>query len=259
MASPEFRAPSPQELFDFPALWDGAPGWLTKPVVLAVLGALVVCGLAWAAFARPKLVPRGMQNVGEVVYLFVREQAARPSLGKDSDRWMPLLLSVFLLVLVWNLLAVVPVLQFPVTAHAAFPWVLAIVVYVVKLWVAFTRHGVFRYLRTILLPPGLPRALAITLYAPLELVHFFVTAPFTHAVRLLANMFAGHTLLAFFSAVGYWFVIERPTAPGFAVGVLGVVVTVLLTGFEIFVQFLQAYLFTMLAALYIGSSLKPEH
>jgi F-type H+-transporting ATPase subunit a len=67
------------------------------------------------------------------------------------------------------------------------------------------------------------------------------------------------TLLAFFSAVGYWFVIERPTAPGFAVGVLGVVVTVLLTGFEIFVQFLQAYLFTMLAALYIGSSLKPEH
>ncbi|MFG1947845.1 F0F1 ATP synthase subunit A [Nonomuraea sp. NPDC048826] len=259
MAPPEFRAPSPEELFDFPALWQGAPAWLTKPVLLAVLGAAVVCAFAWAAFSRPKLVPRGAQNAGEYVYLFVRDQVARPFLGKDADRWMPLLFSLFLLILVWNLLAVVPVLQFPVTAHVAFPWVLAIVVYVIKLYVAFARHGVVRYLKGMMFPPGLPKALAISLYAPLELVYFFVTAPFTHAVRLFANMFAGHMLLAFFSAVGFWFTIQQPTLPGFSVGVLGVAMTVVLTAFEIFIQFLQAYLFTMLAALYIGTSLHPEH
>ncbi|MFC5817005.1 F0F1 ATP synthase subunit A [Nonomuraea harbinensis] len=255
-AAPDFRAPSPDDLFEFPALWQG---WVTKPVLLAVLGALAVCAFAWAAYSRPKLVPRGVQNVGEYVYLFVRDQIARPFLGRAADRWMPLLLSLFLLILVWNLLAVVPLLQFPVTARASFPWVLAIAVYLVKLYVAFTRHGVFRYLKGMMFPPGLPRALAIVLYAPLELVYFFVTAPFTHAVRLLANMFAGHTLLAFFSAVGFWFLIERPTLPGFAVGVLGVAMTIVLTAFEIFIQFLQAYLFTMLAAMYVGSSLRPEH
>ncbi|MGI5273452.1 F0F1 ATP synthase subunit A [Nonomuraea sp. CA-218870] len=259
MASPDFRAPTPEDLFDFPPLWQGAPYWLTKPVLLAVVGVVVVCAFAWAAFSRPKLVPRGVQNVGEYAYLFVRDQIARPYLGKDTDRWMPLLFSLFLLTLVWNLTAVVPVLQFPVTAYASFPWVLAAVVYLIKLYVAFTRHGFSRYLKGMMFPPGLPKPLAITLYAPLELVYFFVTAPFTHAVRLFANMFAGHTLLAFFSAVGFWFMIERPTLPGLTLGVLGVAMTIVMTAFEIFIQFLQAYLFTMLAALYIGSSLHPEH
>ncbi|MEV5411875.1 F0F1 ATP synthase subunit A [Thermopolyspora sp. NPDC052614] len=263
---PASAVPSPREfeppgtgLFDFPPLWDGAPYWLTKPVLFALLGAFLLCALAWAAFARPALVPRGLQNAGEYVYLFVREQIARPSLGKDSDRWMPLLFSLFTLILIWNLMGVIPVIQFPVTAHVAFPWVFAIAVYLLKLYLAIKHQGVRRLFAGIFFPPGLPKPLAIALYAPMELIYVFVTSPFTHAIRLFANMFAGHLILAFFSAVGFWFLIERPTPLGAPVGVLGVLVTIAMTGFEIFIQFLQAYLFTMLAAVYIGTSLHPEH
>jgi F-type H+-transporting ATPase subunit a len=86
-----------------------------------------------------------------------------------------------------------------------------------------------------------------------------IIAPFTHAVRLFANMFAGHMLLAFFSMVGFWFLFEKLTPLGAGVGVVGVIMTIIFTGFEIFIQFLQAFLFAMLASMYIGGSLHAEH
>ncbi|GAA1309627.1 ATP synthase subunit a [Planotetraspora silvatica] len=254
----EFEAPG-VGIFDFPPLWDGAPYWLNKPVVMAAVGVVLVCALAWSAFARPKLVPRGLQNAGEYTYEFVRDQIARPFLGKDAERWMPLLLSMFALILLWNFMGVVPVMQFPVNSHIAFPVIFALVVYVLKIYLGIRHQGVGGYFKNMMFPPGLPRPLAIALFAPLELLYNFVTAPFTHAVRLFANMFAGHLLLAFFSAVGFWFLIAHPTVPGATVGILSVVMAVAMTGLEIFIQFLQAFLFTMLAAMFIGGSLHPEH
>jgi F-type H+-transporting ATPase subunit a len=254
----DFEPPG-TELFDAPPLWDGAPFWLTRPTVCALLGVAVVCALAWAAFARPRLVPRGWQNLGEYVYEFVRDQVARPFLGADADRWMPLLLSVFVTCLLWNLMGVIPVIQFPVNSHIAYPAVFAFVVYVLKLYLGFRHQGVARYFTNLMFPPGLPKALAIVLYAPLELLYVFVTSPFTHAVRLFANMFAGHLLLAFFSAAGYWFLIVAPTPFGAPVGVVSVLTAIVMTGLEIFIEFLQAFLFTMLAAMYIGDSVHPAH
>ncbi|MEV4803006.1 F0F1 ATP synthase subunit A [Nonomuraea sp. NPDC049421] len=256
--APEFHAPGP-DVFEFPPLWAGAPFWLTKPVLLAVLSALVVCALAWGAFARPRLVPRGLQNAGEYAYSFVREQIARPFLGKDSDRWMPLLLSMFALILVWNVMGVVPGVHFSVTSHIAFPAVLAAIAYVIKLYMGFKHQGFAGFFKNSLFPPGLPRFLAIVLYAPLELVYIFVTSFFTHAVRLFANMFAGHMVLAFFSAVGFWFLFEQPTWLGAPIGVAAVLMTIVMTALEIFIQFLQAYLFAMLAAMYIGNAIDPAH
>lgn len=253
----EFQAPGP-EIFNFPPLWEGAPFWLTKPVVLALLGAAVVCGFLWAAFAKPKLVPRGVQNVGEYGYMFVRDQVARPFLGKDADRWMPLLLSLFFLILLWNFFGVIPVLQFPVNSHIAFPIVFALTIYVIKLYLGIKHQGFFGYFKNMMFPPGLPKPIYVLL-APLEFASNLVIAPFTHAVRLFANMFAGHLILAFFSAVGFWFLFEQLTPLGAPLGVLGVIMTIAMTGFEIFIQFLQAFLFTLLAAMYIGGSLHPEH
>ncbi|GAA2887329.1 F0F1 ATP synthase subunit A [Streptosporangium fragile] len=254
--SPEFEAPG-LELFDFPPLWADAPYWLTKPVVMALLAAALVCGVCWAAFASPKLVPRGLQNVVELGYVFVRDQVARPFLGRDADRWMGLLLSVFLLVWVWNLMGVIPLVQLPVSAYLAFPAVLAVTAYVLKIYVGIRRHGLLGYLRG-LITPGLPRA-SYVLVVPLELVYNFVTSLFAHMLRLAANMFAGHLILAFFSMVGYWFLIEHPTPLGVPVGVAGVVMTIGMTALEMFIQFLQAFLFTLLTAMFIGTAIDPGH
>lgn len=257
LAADEFKAPGP-ELFDIPPLWDGAPFWLTKPVVLAVLSSLVMVMLCWSAFGNPKLVPRGIQNVAEMGYMFVRDQIARPFLGKDTDRWMGLLLSIFLLVWLWNLLGVVPVLQFPVASHIAFPIVLAAAVYLLKIYLGIKHQGPIGYFKNMMFPPGLPKFIYVLL-APIEFLSNMIIAPFTHAVRLFANMFAGHLILAFFSMVGFWFLFEKLTPLGAPVGVVGVLMTIAMTALELFIQFLQAFLFALLAAMYIGGSLHPEH
>jgi F-type H+-transporting ATPase subunit a len=119
-------------------------------------------------------------------------------------------------------------------------------------------QGPVGYFKNMMFPPGLPKFIYVLL-APIEFLSNLIIAPFTHAVRLFANMFAGHMLLAFFSMVGFWFLFEKLTPLGAPVGVVGVVMTIVLTGFEMFIQFLQAFLFAMLAAMYIGGSLHPEH
>ncbi|MBF8191018.1 F0F1 ATP synthase subunit A [Nonomuraea sp. K274] len=253
----QFKAPTPEELFNLGPIFSGV-GWFTKPVLLALLSLVIVLAFCWAAFASPKLVPRGVQNIAEYGYMFVRDQVARPFLGKDADRFMGLLLSLFFLVLVWNLMGIVPIAQFPVASHIAFPAVLALSIYGVKLYLGFKHQGVGGYFKNMMFPPGLPKPIYVLL-APIEFLSNMIIAPFTHAVRLFANMFAGHMLLAFFSTVGFWFLFEKLTPLGAGVGVVGVVMTIIFTGFEIFIQFLQAFLFAMLASMYIGGSLHAEH
>ncbi|GLZ13173.1 ATP synthase subunit a [Actinomadura sp. NBRC 104425] len=253
----EFQAPG-TEIFDWGPLWDGAPSWLTKPTLIVALSVIIVCGFFWAAFSKPKLVPRGVQNIGEVGYLFVRDQVARPMIGKDGDKWMPFLLSTFFFILVMNLMGVIPVLQLPAPSHIAFAIVPAAVVYVLMVFLSIKHQGLGGWFKNMMFPPGLPAWLYIIL-APIELLSTVILRPFTHAVRLFANMFAGHLLIAFFASVGYWFLIEKLTPLGSGLGVLGFVMSVVMTGFEIFVQALQAFIFTLLAASYIGGALHPDH
>ena len=252
----EFGAPTPQELFDLSPV--AGIEWFTKPVLLAVISAILVIAITWGAFGNPKVVPRGLQNVVEYGYFFVRDQVARPFLGKDADRFMGLLLSIFLLVLVWNVMGVIPVAQFPVASHIAFPAVLALSIYGIKIYLGVKHQGGLGYFKNMMFPPGLPKPIYVLL-APIEFLSNMIIAPFTHAVRLFANMFAGHMLLAFFSMVGFWFLFEKLTPLGAPVGVIGVIMTIVFTGFEIFIEFLQAFLFAMLASMYIGGSLHAEH
>ncbi|MEU4404865.1 F0F1 ATP synthase subunit A [Streptosporangium sp. NPDC023963] len=252
----EFTPPG-LELFDAAPIVSGV-AWLTKPVLLALLSSILVIGFCWSAFGNPKLVPRGVQNIGEMGYMFVRDQVARPFLGKDADRWMGLLLSMFFLVWVWNLMGVIPFLQFPVASHIAFPIVLALSVYILKIYLGVKHQGAIGYFKNMMFPPGLPKPIYVLL-APIELLSNMIIAPFTHAVRLFANMFAGHIILAFFSLVGFWFLFEKLTVFGAPLGAVGVIMTIAMTGFEMFIQFLQAFLFAMLAAMYIGNSLHADH
>ncbi|MGP4096304.1 F0F1 ATP synthase subunit A [Nonomuraea sp. KM90] len=253
----EWTAPG-LELFQFAPIIPGGPEWFTKPVLIVLLSSVIAIALCWAAFAKPKIVPRGWQSIGEYTYDFVRDHIARPSLGKDSDRWMGLLLTIFLTVLIWNLMGVVPFIQYPVAASVNFPAVLALSVYGVKIYLGVKHHGVRGYLRGIVHLPGLP-GWAYGLYAPLILAEVFITSLFTHFIRLFANMFAGHVIVAFFSSVGFWFLFEQLTPLGAGLGVLGVLMTILMTAFEMFIQYVQAFLFAMLAAMFIASGLRGAH
>ncbi|GAA4612435.1 F0F1 ATP synthase subunit A [Actinoallomurus liliacearum] len=245
-------------LFQWKPLFHIGPFAVAKPIVLCLIVAIIIVAFFWAAFAKPKLVPRGAQNVGEVLYMFVRDEIARPFLGKDAEKWMRLLVPLFFFVWLGNLMSVIPIAQFPVNSRIAFPMVLALLVYG-TFWVVGVKHqGFFGLLKNATMPPDLPWPLYI-LVIPIEFASTFLLRPFTHAVRLFANMFAGHLLVALFATVGFHFLFEKLTPLGAPVGILGVILTIFMTAFELFVQAVQAYVFALLAAFYISAGLYADH
>jgi F-type H+-transporting ATPase subunit a len=253
----DFEAPG-LGLFQWKPLFHIGSFTVAKPIVLCALVTIVVVAFFWAAFAKPKLVPRGFQNVGEVAYMFVRDEIGRPFLGKDTDKWLRLLIPVFFFVWIGNLMSVIPVAQFPVNSRIAFPMALAVMIYLTFWFMGIKSQGFFGLLKNATMPPDLPWLLYF-IVVPIEFVSTFFIRPFTHAVRLFANMFAGHILIALFATVGFHFLYEKVTPLGFGVGILGVVLTIVMTAFELFIQAVQAYVFTLLAAFYISAGLYADH
>lgn len=252
----EFHAPG-LGLFEWKPLFELGPVGITKPMLLAALLVGVLLAFFWAAFSRPQIVPRGVQNVAEIGYLFVRDDIARNLIGKRGDRYLPFLVSLFFFIWIFNLASIIPVAQFPVTSRFAFPAILAIIVYVTWIGVGIKEHGVGKFFSN-MIPKGLPIGI-YPLVIPIEFASNLLVRPFTHAVRLFANMFAGHLLIALFAVTAWHFLVEQPTALGFGVGIVGVVMTVVMTAFELLIQALQAFIFTLLAASYIGGALEEAH
>jgi F-type H+-transporting ATPase subunit a len=254
-----FPAPG-AEIFQFDAILSFTIGSLTfdvsKVTVLLLLAVVIIIGFFGYAFRKPKLVPRGAQNVGELGYLFIRDGIVRETIGKGGDKFIPFLFSFFFLVWLLNFWGIVPGAQFPVTSIFAIPVTFAIIVYVTWVPLGIYKQGFFPFFTNIMFPPGVPKGMYILL-TPIELISNFLVRPFTHAVRLFANMFAGHLLLATFSIAAFYLLTFT------VVGIIGTAASftmaVLLTAFEAFIQALQAYIFTLLAAVYIGSALHAEH
>ena len=140
-----------------------------------------------------KLVPSGMQNVVEVTYEFVDKGITRDVIGSDATRFTPFLGSLFLFVLFLNIWEIIPGLQFPPTSRIAIPMFLALMVYVLYWFLGFKHQGM-KYLTGHLFPPGVPWPLYMLL-TPIEFIQIAVVRPFSLAVRLFANMMAGHILL----------------------------------------------------------------
>jgi F-type H+-transporting ATPase subunit a len=155
-----------------------------------------------------------------------------------------------------NIFGIVPLLQFPAMSHVSFPYVLAIFTFVIFHYVAIRKKGLKSYLKEIMFMPGVPK-LVYVLLTPIELATFFIVRPLTLSLRLFANMFAGHLLLLVFILGGDHLLkgviglkIIAPFAFTFGIG---------MTFFEFMVQCLQAYIFTLLTALYIAGALADEH
>jgi F-type H+-transporting ATPase subunit a len=248
-----FPAPS-LDSFDFKAIFHIGSIGIYKPDVLALICTALVVWFFWAAFRKPKLVPTGVQNIGELGYLFVRDQIARPMIGKRGDNFMPFLVSLFFFVWALNLMSIIPVAQLPVTSFIAFPASLMLMTYVTYWYQAIKNQGFFGFLKNIV-PGGVP-FWVLPLLVIIEVARVFLIQPFTLMVRLFGNMFAGHMLLLTFTLATWYLASATPSAL-FAAG--SAVMVVVLTAFEMFIQALQAYIFTMLTAQYIGEGIEAAH
>jgi F-type H+-transporting ATPase subunit a len=248
-----FVAPSVSD-FNFKAIFTIGGVGFYKPMLLALICAGLVVVFFYYAFRSPKLVPRGVQNVGEMGYLFIRDQIARPMIGKNGDRFVPFLVTLFFLIWTMNLMEIVPIAQMPVTAFIAFPASLMLMTYVTYWYQAIKHQGFFGFLKNVV-PKGVPWPVLIIL-VPVEWLRVFVIQPFTLMVRLFANMFAGHLLLGTFT-IATWYLASASFSALFAAG--SAVMVVVLTAFEMLIQALQAYIFTMLTAQYIGEGVSAAH
>jgi F-type H+-transporting ATPase subunit a len=250
-----FQTPKAAEFYQ-PLLFDG-PFAITRPAVILLIS---VGMLAWFLIATTKqaaIVPGKGQWVTEGLYGFIRNGVARDIIGsKDFLRFVPLLFSMFMLILVNNLFGVIPPFQFPTMSRIGIPIALTLVVYVTYHYIGIKRVGLGAYFKN-LVPPGLPGWIVPLIFV-LEVITFFITRPLTLALRLFGNMFAGHLLLLLFITGGEYMVING----GFGIKIAGVAsfgMAFVLTAFEMLIEFLQAYIFTLLAAMYIAGSLSDEH
>ncbi|MEV8567709.1 F0F1 ATP synthase subunit A [Streptomyces sp. NPDC051322] len=241
--------------FDFKPIFSIGSFDFTKPMLLAIICMLLVVGFFWAAFNKPKLVPGKLQLVGEIGYTFVARSIAREVIGKKGDKYVPFLTSIFFFVWIMNLMSIIPVAQFPSTARFAYPVVLALLVWVTYMFLTFKKHGFAGGVKNLVWLDGIPKPVA-PLVVLLEFLQNVILRPFTLAVRLWANMFAGHMLIVMFS-VASWYLLT-PSLMSLVAG-SSFVLALLMTALEVLIQFLQAYIFTLLASIYIGGALEEGH
>ncbi len=230
---------------------------ITRPMVVMALTVIGISVWLVATTRRAAIVPSRSQWFTEQVYTFARNDVARDMIGtKDFMRFVPLLFSMFVLILVNNWMGIIPPVQLPTFGRVGFPIALTLVVYAVYHWIGVQKHGVVGYFK-MMIPPGLPGWLVPFIFV-LELMTFFVTRPLTLALRLFGNMFAGHLLLAVFIVGGAELFMSDAVGLKL-VAIPAWIMAFVMTIFEALVQFLQAYIFVLLAASYIGGALADEH
>jgi F-type H+-transporting ATPase subunit a len=220
-----------------------------------LMSAVIISLLFVAAMRRPSLVPKGLQNAVESVVEFIRNGIVMEVMGKDGLPFLPLLTSLFVFIWVNNLYGIIPGIQFPTTSRMAIPMMLAILVWFVFNIAGIVKQGGLRYLKNTLFIPGVPPALYI-LVTPIEFMTTFLVRPLTLAVRLAANMIAGHLMLTIFF-VGTWYLQFKLVTIPFAA--MSFALGTFITAFEVLVGVLQAYIFTILTAVYIAGAIHPEH
>jgi F-type H+-transporting ATPase subunit a len=242
--------------FDFVPAWTfhvlGITFEITKPMILVLLAAVLVVGFFVFAFRRASVVPRGAQNIAEYGYLFVRDGIARDTIGKAGDKYVPLLFTLFFFIWVLNFMGILPFAQFAPGARFAIPVAFAAVVYLLWVPLGMIKQGPGAFLKSMTMPPDVPKLMYVLLI-PIEFVSNLLVRPFTHSIRLFANMFAGHLLIVTFS-VAAWYLFS-PSLIGILGSGASFVVAIGLVAFELLIQALQAYVFTLLAAFYINDAL----
>lgn len=247
-----YPAPGLQD-FNFKPMFTIGSWSFTKPELIVILCALAVIVFFWAAFRKPKLIPGRTQSLGEMAILAVRDQVVRPALGRQGDKYLPFISSLFFYILLCNLMELIPFFQFPAMSRIGFVWPLVFIMYGVYWYLGFKSKGFFGYFRSWI--PEAPWPILIILI-PVEILKYVIVQPFTLGVRLFANMFAGHLLLTIFM-IATWYLASLSVGLLFAAGSLFMVFFVFLL--ELLVDLLQAFIFTTLISTYIADSVQHGH
>lgn len=247
--------PTVAEFFP-PPLVAGAGPWLTKFTLLAWVAVGVVMVLFLLAYRNPRVVPTRRQWLAESVYGFTRTNIAQDMIGPEGVRFAPYFTTLFCFILVTNLFGIIPFIQVSPNSHIALPVLLAAISYVMFNYLGIRRHGLVKYLKMSLVPSAPWYILPILV--PIEFFSTFVFRPVTLALRLFANMFAGHMILLVFTLGGFalleagsWFI--RP------ISLLSWALALGLTFLEALVIILQAYIFVVLTSSYVAGALAEEH
>lgn len=231
---------------------------ITKNVVsifiTAILLLLIFSSIAGMYTRKNKgLAPTGLQNAMEPIILFMRDEVIKPGIGPKYEKYTPYLLTVFFFIWVANMLGLVPV--FPgganLTGNISVAMTLALFTFVIVLISANKNYWVHVFAM-----PGVPKPILILL-TPIEILGVFLR-PFVLMIRLFANITAGHIIALSFFALIFIFG-QNGTGVGLAVSPMSLLFTVFMTTLELLVAFLQAYVFTMLSAVYIGAAVEEHH
>ncbi|MBA3431875.1 MAG: F0F1 ATP synthase subunit A [Actinobacteria bacterium] len=253
-----------EELFFWdPIALEGTPFEINRVVLLMFVASILCMAFFLIGSRRQERTPRGIQLLAEQAYFFVRNNIAIDVIGQEGIKFAPYLAALFYFIFFANLLEIVPGINFPVTSRMAIPAFLAALTYVIFIFLGFRRRG-FRYLTETLFPPGVPKPIYILL-APIEFFSTFVIRPLTLAIRLLANMMAGHVLLTIFFLFTNTFLLGAfdgglmNIVGGIPLGIVTLVVACVLLIFEMLVISIQAFIFTLLTAFYIAEALHGAH
>jgi len=229
--------------------------WFTKITALLWISVAAIIIFFLVTYRKPKLVPTKKQWLAESIYGFVRNNIAVDMLGKRGVNFAPYLTTLFLFIFVMNLWAIVPIAQISPNSHIAFPAILAIISYVMFIYIGMKHHGGLKYFKHALIPPA--PWFILPLLIPIEFFSTFLVRPFSLAVRLFANMFAGHMLLLVFTLGGFALINANVWFVPFSI--VSWTMTIALTFLEFLVICLQAYVFTVLTASYVQGALADEH
>ncbi|HEY5727001.1 MAG TPA: F0F1 ATP synthase subunit A [Acidimicrobiia bacterium] len=245
---------SVNELFELPFV-----GGVNRTMILIGLAALIVIALLWFGLRRRSLVPSKFEAAIEALVVYIRDEVAVGIIGpKDGATFFPYLLAIFMFILVGNLFEISPLINFPITSRIALPAFMALLTWVIFIVMGFKRQGL-AYVGHIVWPPGVPTGLK-PLVGIIEFVSVFLIRPFSLAVRLFANLVAGHVMLTLLLVSGYVFITSVGDIGAKAlVGVGWFALGLGIYAFELLVAVLQAYIFTLLSAVYIQTSVHPEH
>lgn len=223
----------------------------TNSSLWMMIGVLLSVTILTMATRRKALVPGRMQVLGEMLYEFVANMI-RENIGSGGRQYFPLIFTLFMVVLMGNLLGMIPY-SFTYTSHIIVTMALALLIFFTVLIIGVVKHGPAFF--SFLVPPGVPVWL-FPLIIPIELVSF-LARPVTLSVRLFANMMAGHLMLKVFA--GFSVAMLSLGAAGFAAGLVPMFFNVILIGFEFLIALLHAYVFTVLSCIYLKDTVELHH